>query len=269
MEPTLAIIGAGNMGEALLRGLLRSGWITADRIICSDVAERCEAITSRHGVKATTDNVEAVTGADIVVLAVKPQIIRDVLAGIADAITADQTVISIAAGTTTAVIESMLDEGVAVVRVMPNTPALVDEAMSVVAAGAHATPHSVGLAREILGTVGLVLELPESLMDAVTAVSGTGPAYLFYLAEALIDAGIELGLGHDVATELVVQTMVGAAELLRQSDHEPATLRAQVTSPGGTTAAAVAVLDGSDVQARIREAVVAAARRSTELAEGG
>lgn len=269
MEPTLAIIGAGNMGEALLRGLLRSGWITADRIVCSDVAERSDYIAATHGVRATPDNVEAVTGVDIVVLAVKPQIMRDVLAGIAGVITPEQTVISIAAGTTTSLIESMLAEGVAVVRVMPNTPALVDEGMSVVAAGAHATPQSVGIAREILGTVGHVLELPESLMDAVTAVSGTGPAYIFYLAEALIDAGIDLGLGHDVATELVVQTMVGAAELLRQSDHEPATLRAQVTSPGGTTAAAVTVLDDAQVQARFREAVAAAARRSTELAKGG
>jgi pyrroline-5-carboxylate reductase len=269
MDLTLAIIGAGNMGEALLRGLLRSGWITADRIVCADTPERCEVITQRHGVRATPDNAEAVTGADIVVLAVKPQIIRAVLSGLADALTSEQTVISIAAGTTTAVIEGLLAQDVPVVRVMPNTPALVDEGMAVVAPGAHATAHSVALAREILGTVGAVLELPESLMDAVTAVSGTGPAYVFYLAEALVDAGVDLGLGHEVATELVVQTMIGSAALLRQADMEPAELRAQVTSPGGTTAAAVTVLDGAGVQDLFRQAVAAAARRSSELAEGG
>ncbi|HEX9766259.1 MAG TPA: NAD(P)-binding domain-containing protein, partial [Nitriliruptorales bacterium] len=145
MDLTLAIIGAGNMGEALLRGLLRSGWITADRIVCADTPERCEVITQRHGVRATPDNAEAVTGADIVVLAVKPQIIRAVLSGLADALTSEQTVISIAAGTTTAVIEGLLAQDVPVVRVMPNTPALVDEGMAVVAPGAHATAHSVAL----------------------------------------------------------------------------------------------------------------------------
>ena len=269
MELTLAIIGAGNMGEALLRGLLRSGWITPERVVCADVPERCELIRATHGVRVTSDNVEAVTGADIVVLAVKPQIIRDVLAEVADALNPDQTLISIAAGTTTQVIENMVADGVPVVRVMPNTPALVDEGMAVVAPGAHATAHSVALAREILGTVGSVLELPESLMDAVTAVSGTGPAYFFYLAEAIIAGGVDLGLSHDVATELVVQTMIGSAALLNQADMEAAELRQMVTSPGGTTAAAVEVLDAAKVQDLFRDAVVTAARRSAELAEGG
>lgn len=269
MELTLAIIGAGNMGEALLRGLLRSGWMQADRIVCADVPERAELIARTHAVRVTSDNREAVSGADIVVLAVKPQIIREVLEGLSDALTSEQTLISIAAGTTTAIIEGLLAADVPVVRVMPNTPALVDEGMAVVAPGAHATAHSVALAREVLGTVGAVLELPESLMDAVTAVSGTGPAYFFYLAEALVAGGIDAGLSHDVATELVVQTMIGSAALLHQADMEPAELRAQVTSPGGTTAAAVAVLDAAGVQQLFRDAVAAAARRSTELAAGG
>lgn len=269
MEDRLAIVGTGRMGEALLSGLLRSGWISAEQVICTvRRPERAEELSRRYGVEATTDNRAAITAAGTVILAVKPQSIRTVLEEVGGVFRPGQRLISVVAGVPTATIERFLPDGVAVVRVMSNVPVQVDEAMSVIAPGRHATERDLAVAEEILGHVGRVLRLAEEHLDSVTALSGSGPAYFFLLAEAMIDAGILLGLPRDVATELVVQTMVGSAKMLRDSGRHPVELREMVTSPGGTTIAAIRELERERVRAAFLNAIEAAKRRSEELAEG-
>jgi pyrroline-5-carboxylate reductase len=199
---------------------------------------------------------------------VKPQTIRGLLAEIAPGIHPGQTVISVAAGVPTAVLEALLPEGTPVVRVMSNTPVQVDEAMSAIAPGRHAGPEHVAAAERILGHVGRVVHLGEEHMDAVTALSGSGPAYFFLLAEAMIDAGILLGLSRDIATDLIIQTMVGSAKMLRDTGRHPVELREAVTSPGGTTIAAIRVLEEQRVRAAFLNAIEAAKHRSEELAGG-
>jgi pyrroline-5-carboxylate reductase len=264
--PHLAILGAGRMGEALLSGLLRSGAWHSEQIVCTTRSERRAAvIAERHGVTAHTDSAAAAGAADIVLLAVKPQSMAQLLAQIAPKLHRGQTVISVAAGVSTATIEAALLEDVPVVRVMSNVPVQVDEAMSVLAAGAHAGPADVEVARTILGHVGKVLELAEDQLDAVTGLSGSGPAYVFLLAETMIDAGILLGLPRDIATELIAQTMLGSARMLRDSGRHPVELRESVTSPGGTTIAAIRVLEQERVRAAFINAIEAATLRSREL----
>ncbi|MBW3619864.1 MAG: pyrroline-5-carboxylate reductase [Actinobacteria bacterium] len=266
MEGTLAIIGTGRIGEALLRGLLRSAWVRPEQVIVTTRRdERCRALADEHGVRATTDNREAVKGADVVVLGLKPQTIGGVLADVGDAFHAGQTVISIAAGTTTAFLESHLPADVPVVRVMTNTPVQVDEAMSVICAGAHASDRDLEVAEDILGHVGRCIRMSEEHLNAVTALSGSGPAYFFLLAEAMIDAGILLGLPRDVSTELIIQTMVGSAKMLRDTGRHPVELREMVTSPGGTTIAAIRTLESAKVRAAFLDAIEAARDRGDEL----
>ena len=266
---TLAIIGTGRMGEALLSGLLRSGAWPADRIVCTTRTQRrADEITERHGVVAHTDSAAAAAGSDVVLLAVKPQSMAALLAEIGAKLHTDQTVVSVAAGVSTATIEAALPERVPVVRVMSNVPVQVDEAMSVLAAGAHAEAGHVETATTILGHVGKVLQLEEQQLDAVTGLSGSGPAYLFLLAETMIEAGILLGLPRDVATDLITQTMVGSAKMLRDSGRHPVELRESVTSPGGTTIAAIRVLEQERVRAAFINAIEAATLRSRELAGG-
>lgn len=267
---TLAIIGTGRMGEALLSGLLRSGAWTPDRLVCTTRGvKRAEYIASTYGVTSHTDSAAAAAAADVVLIAVKPQNIGELLAEIGPKLHRDQTVISVAAGVSTATIEAALPEPIPVVRVMSNVPVQVDEAMSVLAAGAHARPADVEVARTILGHVGKVIELAEHQLDAVTGLSGSGPAYVFLLAETMIDAAILLGLPRDVATELIAQTMVGSAKMLRDSGRHPVELRESVTSPGGTTIAAIRVLEQERVRAAFINAIEAATLRSRELASGG
>lgn len=269
MEGTLAILGAGRMGEALLGGLLRSGWATSSQVRCSvRTPERAQAVAERFGVHVDTDSASAAAAADVLLIAVKPQNMRTLLQEIAAKVHVGHTVISVAAGVPTATIEAALPAGVPVVRVMSNVPVQVDEAMSAVAPGRHAAAEHLAIADAVLSHVGKVVHLAEEHLDAVTALSGSGPAYFFLLAEAMIDAGILLGLSRDVATELVIQTMVGSAKMLRDTGRHPVELREAVTSPGGTTIAAVRVLEQERVRAAFLNAIEAAQQRATELARG-
>ncbi len=261
----LAILGAGVMGETVLSGLLRAGW-HADHIVATDRRpERRRELTARYGIQML-ENTEAVAEAETVILVVKPQDMRDLLAEIAESLKPGALVVSLAAGVDTDFIESRLPEGVAVVRVMPNTPAQVDEGMAAISPGSHSTQDHLDRVTEILSATGRVITVPEQYQDAVTAISGTGPAYLFFVVEAMIEAGVHLGLPRDTATELVVQTMLGSAKLLRETGEHPTVLRERVTSPGGTTAAAVRQLEDHKVRAAFLVAMEAARDRSRELA---
>ena len=261
----LAILGAGVMGETVLSGLLRAGW-HADQIVATDRRlERQHELTAKYGIKML-ENTEAVAEAETVILVVKPQDMNDLLNEISQSIKPGVLVVSLAAGVDTAFIESRLPEGVAVVRVMPNTPAQVDEGMAAISPGSHSTQDHLDRVTEILSATGRVITVPERYQDAVTAISGTGPAYLFFVVEAMIEAGVHLGLPRDTATELVVQTMLGSAKLLRETGEHPTVLRERVTSPGGTTAAAVRQLEDHKVRAAFLGAMEAARDRSRDLA---
>jgi len=262
----LAILGAGVMGETVLSGLLRAGW-TADRIIATDRRpERQAELEAKYGVTMMT-NTEAAAKADTVILVVKPQDMHDLLIEIAPSLQPSALIVSLAAGVDTASIEAQLPAGTAVVRVMPNTPAQVDEGMSAISPGAHSSDEDLARVSEILSATGRVVTLPERYQDAVTAISGTGPAYLFFVVEAMIEAGVHLGLPRDTATELVVQTMLGSAKLLRETGEHPTVLRERVTSPGGTTAAAIRQLEDHKVRAAFITAIESARDRSRELAK--
>ncbi len=262
---TTAIIGAGVMGEALLSGLLRGGHAPEDLLVGEKRPERVAELTERHHVRVVP-NTEAAQGADTVVLVVKPQDMFDVLAEIGPHLRPAQLLVSLAAGITTASIEAVVPDGVPVIRVMPNTPALVDEGMAAVSGGTHATEEHLATAEQMLTATGRVLRIPEKQQDAVTAISGSGPAYLFFVVESMIEAGVHLGLPRTTATELVVQTVVGSAKLLRETGEHPTVLRERVTSPGGTTAAAIRQLEDHKVRAAFITAMEAARDRSVALA---
>ena len=269
MSARIAILGAGKIGEALVAGLLSSGWSKpGDLVVTARRPERLEELRAAYGVEAVASNVAAVEGAEIVVIAVKPQDIDVLLAEIGDCLTVGQTVISIAAAIPTALIERHLSDAVPVVRAMPNTPATVHEGMAGIAPGAHAGEEHLRRAEELLAHVGRTVRVPEASMDAVTAVSGSGPAYFALLAESMIEAGILLGLSREISTDLVVQTMLGTAKLLRDEKMHPVELREIVTSPGGTTIAAIRELEQAGVRAAFLNAIQAAMQRSKELAEG-
>jgi pyrroline-5-carboxylate reductase len=263
----LAILGGGKIGEALLSGLLRGHRTPAEIVVAEKNADRAAYLADTYGV-AIAAPAEAIARARTVLLAVKPQDIDALLADVGAVLTAEHVVVSVAAGVTTARIEAALAGTVPVVRCMPNTPALVDEAMTAISAGAHARPEHLALAESLLATVGRVVVVPESQLDAVTALSGSGPAYFFYLVEAMIDAGILLGLPRALAAELIVQTAIGSAVMLRDSGEHPVQLREAVTSPGGTTIAAIRELEVHGVRAALLAAIEAAAARSRELGAG-
>ena len=262
---TVAIFGAGVMGETLLSGLLRAGRPADELVITERREDRAAELTEKYGVRVL-DNGAAAAAADTLVLVVKPQDMAGLLGEIAPHVAPGNLVVSLAAGITTAYLESRLPEGRAVVRVMPNTPALVDQGMAAVSAGAHCDPSHLAEAQSLLAATGKVLEVPEKLQDAVTAISGSGPAYIFYVVEAMIEAGVVLGMPRSTATELVVQTLFGAATMIKETGQHPTVLREQVTSPGGTTAAALRELDDHKVRAAFITAMEAAAKRSHELA---
>jgi pyrroline-5-carboxylate reductase len=265
----IAILGAGKIGEALVAGLLSSGWSKpGDLVVTARRPERLEELSAAYGVEAVASNVAAVEGAEIVVIAVKPQDIEVLLGEIGHRLTGSQTVISIAAAIPTAMIERHLSDAVPVVRAMPNTPATVHEGMAGIAPGAHAGEEHLRRAEELLAHVGRTVRVSESSMDAITAVSGSGPAYFALLAESMIEAGILLGLSREVSTDLVVQTMLGTAKLLRDGKMHPVELREMVTSPGGTTIAAIRELEQAGVRAAFLNAIQAAMQRSKELAAG-
>jgi pyrroline-5-carboxylate reductase len=267
MTSTLAVLGAGKMGEALLSGLLRAGTAAGDLVASVRTDERAALLAERYGI-ATATSAGAAGKAETLLLAVKPQDMERLLEEIADAVTPAHLVISVAAGIPTAFIEKRLADGVPVVRVMSNTPVLVDEAMSAISPGRHATEEHLVRAEELLGHVGKVLRVPESQQDAVTALSGSGPAYFFYLVEAMIDAGILLGIPRTVAADLLVQTAIGAAVMLRDTGEHPVKLREAVTSPGGTTINAIRELEKHGVRAALIAAIEAARDRSQQLASG-
>jgi pyrroline-5-carboxylate reductase len=259
----LQIVGGGKMGEALLGGVLATGWATADEVAVVEPAEgrRAELAARYEGLAVGT---EPHTGTDAIV-AVKPQYVPEVAAQLASA--GVGRILSIAAGVTIATIESAAPSS-AVVRCMPNTPSLVGCGASAIAAGTQAGTADLDWAEEILGSVGTVVRLDESALDAVTGVSGSGPAYVFHLAEALIDAGIAEGLEPDVADALARQTILGAATLMVETGEDPGVLRENVTSPGGTTAAGLAVFAEADLLGLVGRVVHAAVERSRELGAG-
>ena len=262
----IAILGAGKIGESLLAGLHSSGW--TDVVVTTRREERAAELRDRYAVEATTANADAVRHADVVVIAVKPQDIDALLREVGQELSPRHTVLSIAAAIPTAVIERQIAADVPVVRAMPNAPSTVHEGIAGICAGAHAGREHLERAAEVLRVVGGVVEVAEPYMDAVTAVSGSGPAYFALLAEAMIEAGILLGLSREVSTELVVQTMFGTAKLLRDEKMHPVELREAVTSPGGTTTRAIRELEQAGVRAAFLNAINAAMERSQELARG-
>ena len=263
------MLGAGKAGEALIAGFLSSGWRRPEEIVATvRHQERLDHLAERYGIETTLSNSEAVSGAAIVVIAVKPQDIEELLTEIAGVVGSGQTVVSIAAAIPTSLIERQLSDRVPVVRAMPNTPVTVHEGMSGIAAGAYAEEEHLVQAEEVLGSVGRSVRVDEGYMDAITAVSGSGPAYFALLAESMIEAGILLGLSREISTDLVVQTMLGTAKLLRDEKMHPVELREMVTSPGGTTIAAIRELEQAGVRAAFLNAIQAAMDRGRELASG-
>jgi len=265
--PVLAILGAGVMGETVLSGLIRAGW-DAGRIVATDRRpERQADLIERYGI-TMLENDEAAATADTVILVVKPQDMGELLGEIAASLRPGTLVVSLAAGVDTAFIEAGLGGDLPVIRVMPNTPALVDQGMAAISPGTYARSEHLDHVTEILSATGRVVTVPERYQDAVTAISGSGPAYLFFVVEAMIESGVHLGLPRDISTELVVQTMLGSATMLRETGEHPTVLRERVTAPGGTTAAAVKVLEDHKVRAAFLGAMEAARDRSRSLAEG-
>jgi pyrroline-5-carboxylate reductase len=268
MSRRVAILGCGKIGESLLAGLLSSDWRSPDEVTASARREaRAGELRSRFGVHSTLSNAEAVSGAALIVIAVKPQDFEILLGEIGGLLTPEQTVLSVAAAIPTAAIERRITSGVPVVRAMPNAPAVVHEGIAGICAGAHASDEHLALAEECLSHLGAVVRVAEPYMDAVTAVSGSGPAYFALLAEAMIEAGILLGLSREISTQLVVQTMLGTAKLLRDEHVHPVELREAVTSPGGTTIRAIRELERAGVRAAFLNAIQAAMERSQELAQ--
>ena len=266
-QDTVAILGAGVMGETLLSGLLRSGRPVQQLVVSERRPERAAELSAAYGVRVL-DNAAAAAAAATVVLVVKPQDMADLLAQIRDRLEPGTLVVCLAAGITTAYLEQRLPQGTPVVRVMANTPALVDEGMAAISPGVHCDEQHLAQAEALLRSCGRVVRLAEKHQDAVTAISGSGPAYVFYVVEAMIEAGVLLGLARTTATELVVQTLYGAATMLRETGEHPTVLREQVSSPAGTTVAALRELDEHKVRAAFLTAIVAARDRSRELASG-
>jgi len=264
---TVAILGAGVMGEAVLSGLLRSGRTPGDLLVAERRPERAAELRTRYGVEVLS-NIEAAERATVLMIVVKPQDMGGLLDEIAPQVRPGALVVSLAAGITTAFLEERLPAGSPVVRVMPNTPALVDEGMAAISPGSHCDEAHLEEAEALLASVGKVLRVPEKQQDAVTAISGSGPAYIFFVVESMIEAGVHLGLPRSTATELVVQTLVGAGKMLRETGEHPTVLRENVTSPAGTTAAAIRELENHKVRAAFLRAMEAARDRSRELAQG-
>jgi pyrroline-5-carboxylate reductase len=264
-EYELGVIGAGNMGEALLRGVIRADFLPREQIVASDAAgERRELLKGDLGIECVEDN-KIPAQSPRVVLSVKPQVMGEVLDGISSVVRPDALVITIAAGVKTSLLDEKFNGKGRLIRVMPNTPMLVGEGISAVAPGPRATEEDLQWTRQLFGASGQTVEVTEEMMDAVTAVSGSGPAYFFYLIEAMIAAGIADGLPPEVAQALVIQTCAGAAKLLIETGESPEVLRDRVTSPGGTTQRAMATLDAAAAKDILISAVRAATQRGKEL----
>lgn len=261
----IAILGAGNMGQAILRGLLSTGTVPADHVtVTTRRPERASALASAWGVRAAGTNAEAVEEADVVVLAVKPQILEAVVREVRPHLH-DRLAVSVAAGVSTGQLESWLDVPARVVRAMPNTPASIGEGATAISRGAYAHDPDVEVAEALFRSVGRTVVVDEEHLDAVTGLSGSGPAYVFLIIEAFADAGVKVGLSREVAQELATQTLKGAAQLLQETGEHPGRLKDKVTSPGGTAIAGLHVLEAGGLRTTIMDAVEAAARRAAEL----
>lgn len=264
----LGFVGAGNMAEAVCRAVVTHHVFSGDQMTAFDPAERRRRLfREEFQVESSADNATLGSQSEAIILACKPQQIPAVLAELRGSITADQLVISVAAGISTGFVQAGLSEAVPVVRVMPNTPLLLGFGASAICKGASTSDEHVALAVKVFGSAGLVLTMDERLMDAVTAVSGSGPAYFFYVIEAMVQAGTELGLSRADALKLAAQTCVGAGRMVLDGQAEPEELRRQVTSPGGTTEAALAVLEAEGVKRVLGQAIKAAAQRGRELGQ--
>jgi len=262
----IAVIGAGNMGGALLKGMLRMPWARPELFTVSDKdGKRLSALGKQLKVKTTESNRKAVRGADIVILAVKPQVLDSVLEEIRGELDEGQVLVSVVAGVRTERISSSVKKKMSVIRAMPNISALVGESATAISPGKHSSRTDVKTAREILESVGTVVEVQEYLMDAVTGLSGSGPMYVFLIAEGLSDAGVKVGLSRETASALAIQTLLGSAKMLKETNMHPATLKDLVTSPGGTSIAALHSLEKSGLKAMLIDAVEAATKRSAEL----
>ena len=262
----LGFIGVGNMGEALLRGIIGSGLMSPADILASDVdSKKLKDLSGELGIAVAGSNCELVKRAHIILFAVKPNVIETILSEVSSCLSPPKWCISIAAGVSTATIESALGTDTPVVRVMPNTPAMVYEGMAAICPGKHASDQHTQKTQQIFRAVGKVIVVQEKLMDGVTALSGSGPAFIFLIIEALTDAGVQLGLSNADASTLAAQTVFGAGKMVVNTDEHPAVLRNRVTSPGGTTAAGLYQLERNGLRAAIIDAVVAAAMRSKQL----
>lgn len=263
--PRVAVLGGGVMGETLVQALLTAGWAPGSVEVTERSQERAQQLTARHGVRSDRSNAQAAAGAEVLLLAVKPDVVGTVLDEVAPALRAGTLVVSVAAGVPLAFYESHLPSGTPVVRVMPNTPALVGKGASAIAPGTSAGEEHLVLTEKALAATGLVVRVAEKDLDAVTAISGSGPAYAFYLIDAMAEAGVLLGLTRDLATRLAVATVEGSAALASSTGDHPVVLRERVSSPGGTTVAAVRQLDAHGVRAGVVAAAEAARDRSREL----
>ena len=263
----ICFLGAGNIAEAIISGIINSDKSIRKNIIATDIRkERLTYISNKFGIKVTTDNINAVRESDIIVIAVKPQQIKNLLEEISGKIKSSQLVISVAAGITTKYIESFLGK-VPVIRTMPNTPVLVQEGMIAYCKGKYAKKEHENLVKELFESVGKVIHLDEKLFNAVTAVSGSGPAYIFYFAESLIKSAEKLGIERKTAKILTIQTISGASKLMKNSDDEPEILRAKVTSPGGTTEQAINTFEKNKLHKIIEKAVISACKRAKQLSK--
>ncbi|MFL5301251.1 MAG: pyrroline-5-carboxylate reductase [Anaeromyxobacteraceae bacterium] len=265
---TIAFLGAGNMAEALVKGLLRAGVAAPEELVCTSRRKaRGDELTTRYGVRFTTSNVDAASQSDIVVLSVKPQVMNHLLAEISPVLDASKLVVSIAAGVPIEAIERKVGHGVRIVRTMPNTPALVGAGATALAAGSHATEADLAQAKSLFDAVGKSVVVDEPLLDAVTGLSGSGPAYIFLIIEALSDAGVKVGLPRYQAQELAAQTVLGSAQLLIETGEHPGRLKDQVTSPGGTAIAGLHTLEAGGLRTTLMDAVEAATKRAKELGQ--
>ncbi|MFA5073382.1 MAG: pyrroline-5-carboxylate reductase [Nitrospirota bacterium] len=262
----IAFLGGGNMAEALIKGLLAANAVQTDQILVADISyDRLEYLKKTYGIVLQKNNIDAVKKADIILLSVKPQTILSVLGEIASTVEHTKLVISIAAGIPFSKIEPLLPEGSRVVRVMPNTPALVLAGAAGICKGTHATANDLTLVQRIFHSVGKAVIIEEKLMDAVVGLSGSGPAYVFTIIEALSDAGVKAGLGRSLALELAAQTVFGAAKMVLETGEHPGKLRDMVASPGGTTIEGLHTLEKGKIRATLMNAVEAATARSKEL----
>ena len=268
LERTIAFLGAGNMAEALIKGLLRAGTARPESLIATARRpERLEALGRTYGVRTTQDNLAAVREADVVVLAVKPQALDKVLVQVAPAAAPGKLFISVAAGVPIAALERRLGVGARIIRTMPNTPSLVGAGACALSPGEHASEEDLAVASRVFQSVGTTTVVDENLLDAVTGLSGSGPAYIFLIIEALSDAGVKVGLPRYTALKLAAQTVLGSAQLLIETSAHPGQLKDQVTSPGGTAIAGLHTLEAGGLRTTLINAVEAATRRARELGE--